>query len=87
MGEVGVRELKQSTSAILRRVREDKEAFTITHRGREIARLIPVEDVESNRAKAREVWAAMDELAAEITPLWPSGVSAADAVKEQRREL
>jgi hypothetical protein len=34
-----------------------------------------------------KVWAEMDELAAEISKKWPKGVSAVDAVREQRRNL
>ena len=43
MREVGVRELKQHTSEVLRRVRESKEVIAITRWGQVIARLVPVE--------------------------------------------
>ena len=33
------------------------------------------------------VWAEMDQLAAEIGREWPKGISAAQAVSEDRREL
>lgn len=87
MEEVGIRELKQRTSEILRRVREESATYTVTHRGRVVARLVPVEDVETRRADAHGVLVAMDDLAREIDACWPAGVSAADAVAEQRREL
>lgn len=87
MIEVGIRELKQRTSHILRQVREKKETITVTHRGRAVARIVPVEDAESKRAEALAVWAEMDELAREIGAHWPEGVSAVEAVREQRREL
>jgi prevent-host-death family protein len=87
MVEVGVRELKQRASSILRQVCENKETITITHRGRAIARLVPVEDAEGQQEKAWKVWAEMDELAKKISAHWPKGVSAAEAVAEQRREL
>ena len=32
-------------------------------------------------------WQRMDALASEIGRVWPKGVSAVDAVREQRREL
>ena len=86
-GPIGVRELKQNASAIIRRVREHREAFTITHRGKVVARIVPIEDPEESRARAKQVWAEMDELAKEIGEWWPADVSAVDAVKEQRREL
>ena len=45
----------------------------------------PVPD--RRRAKAAQVRAEMDALAAEISAAWPAGVTAAEAVQEQRREL
>lgn len=87
MESIGVRELKQRASEVLRRVREGKETVTITHRGRAVARLIPVEEVAASVAEGQAVWSAMDVLAREIGARWPADVSAVRAVQEQRREL
>ena len=88
MEEVGVRELKERASAIVHRVCETKEPVTITLRGRPVARLVPVQDEAAERRAAdATIWAAMDELAEEIGKHWPHGVSAVEAVREQRREL
>ena len=84
---VGVRELKQQASGILRRVREEKESVSITYRGQVVARLIPAGDDERTRGETLAVWAEIDELADEIAAHWPSGVSATEAVQRQRREL
>lgn len=84
MSEIGVRELKLHTSAILRRIRENNESFEVTHRGRVIARIVPVTTTVSSRAGS-DIWQDMDELAEEIAASWPSGVSAVEAVSEQRR--
>jgi hypothetical protein len=46
-----------------------------------------VEDQESKRAETMAVLAEADELARKIGAVWPRGVSAAEAVREQRREL
>ena len=35
----------------------------------------------------KKIWAEMDELASEISKKWPKGVSAVEAVREQRRNL
>ncbi len=86
MKEMGVRELKEHTSEALRYVLEKKEAVTITRRGKVIAKLVPIED-ESIWKESKKVLEEMDELAKEIGKHWPAGVSAAEAVKEQRREL
>jgi prevent-host-death family protein len=87
MGEIGIRELKQRASEILRQVREDQESFTVTYRGKVVARLVPVSDPAADLARASAIWTQMDELAREIGVHWPSEVSAAEAVNEQRREL
>ena len=87
MTEVGIRGLKQRASYILRQVREKKETIIITHWGRPVARLVPVEDAESKRAETLAVLTEADELARKIGTVWPEGVSAVEAVREQRREL
>lgn len=86
MSEIGIRELKQRTSEVIRLVREKGESVTITRRGRVVARLVPVADATAAKATAVAVWADMEELVREIGARWPTGVSAAKAVAEQRRE-
>jgi prevent-host-death family protein len=85
--EIGIRQLKQQASELVRRVSEGKEIITITNRGNAVARLVPVEDAESKRVHAEAVWVGMDEIALEIDASWPKEVSAVEAVKERRREF
>jgi len=80
---VGVRELKQRTSELIRLVREQGKEVRITYRGEVVALLIPVAQTTSQDEV--EAWADLDHLAAEIGALWPSDVSAAEAVAEIRR--
>ncbi|MBK7180336.1 MAG: type II toxin-antitoxin system prevent-host-death family antitoxin [Chloroflexi bacterium] len=87
MVTVGVRELKQETSKILRRVREEGEIIEITYHGEVIARLVPVAPPEPTDEEIAAVWANLDQLTAEISAKWPEGVSAVDAIREVRREL
>ena len=88
MHSVGVRELKQHTTQILRRVREQGETIDVTYQGQVVARLVPVRRSQPDRSEANaDVWADLDRLAEEIGARWPSGVSAADAVREAWREL
>ena len=84
MAEIGVRGLKENTSEIIRRVREEKESFNITYRGRVVAWLVPIETPDEPE-DWRKVWADMEETAAKIGKRWRSGQSAAEAVSEQRR--
>lgn len=80
MTSVGVRELKQNTSAVLAAVREKAEEVEITHRGQVIARIVPVRQPARRRKKrASAGWMAMDELAREIgTAVKRAGSSAGD---------
>ena len=62
MQKVGLRELRDRASQILREVREEKNEYIITHHGRPIALLIPVDQealeqhlhVEAQRAATDE---------------------------------
>ena len=86
MQEIGIRELKQRASEVLRQVAEGREPVAITRRGKVIARIVPVEDDAEALARDIKVLAQMDELAEEISKLWsPKDTSAVDAVREQRR--
>lgn len=87
MDTVGIRELKQETSKILRRVREKGEIIEITYHGEVIARLVPVAPPELAGKDIAAVWANLDQLTAEISAKWPEGISAVDAIREVRREL
>jgi prevent-host-death family protein len=86
MLSVGVRELKANASRILRRVRDHGETVAVTHRGRVVARIVPVAAPEDASTRADAVWSELDRLAAEIGARWPDGVTAVDAVREGRRD-
>ena len=87
MATIGVRELKEHTSQVLRRVRERGEEIEVTHHGRVIARLVPVSEERRPPRTTAAVWATLDQVAREIGARWPKGRSAAKAVKEGRRDL
>ena len=87
MLSVGVRELKERTSQILRQVREHGEEIQVTYHGRVIARLVPAEASLPDTTDLSAVWTDLDRLAAEIGVRWPSGFTATEAVDEGRREL
>jgi len=86
MRAVGVRELKQRTSEVLRELRARGEEIDVTHHGRVIARLVPVRRTPVRR-RTTAVWSTMDQLAREIGARWLKRQSAAAAVREGRREL
>ena len=87
MTEVGISELKTRMSHIIRRVRYANETFLITYRDRPVAKLTPIQDTGTGVARDLSILEEMDRLAEEITKHWPKGVSAVDAVSQDRREL
>ena len=86
MRSVGVRELKQRASQVLRELRTSGEEIGVTHHGRVVARPVPVERARARRRKGA-AWSTLDHVAREIAIRWPKGRSAAAAVPEGRRRL
>ena len=87
MVTVGVRELKQQISRLLRLVRDEGEMVEITYRGEPVARLVPVNPPAPAPEEMEAILADLEQLAAEISARWPEGVSALDAVNDVRRDL
>ena len=87
MLSVGIKELKRDASAIVKRVREQKETIEVTYRGSVVAQIVPVESDDERQARFDSVWQQMDALAEEISSKWTGGQSAVDAVRESRRDL
>lgn len=83
MVTVGIRELKQQASELVRMVRETGQEVQVTYHGEVVALLIPVKSTSKKNDSKK--WAKLDNLAAEIGARWPKGVSAADAVSKARR--
>lgn len=81
---VGVRQLKEQTSEVVRRVRQDHETVDITFRGEVVTRIIPVNDRPFDRAGFERRWAEHRELARRISDGWPEGVTAVDAIRDVR---
>ena len=88
MKTVGIRELKEHTSEILRELQQNKETVEVTNRGEVVALLIAVNKPGYTlEPPDRAIWTDMDRLTAEISARWHKDVSAVDAVRDVRREL
>ena len=87
MRAIGVRKLKARASLVLRRVRERGEEVEVTHHGRVVARLIPVTRERARPRASAAAWSTLDRVAKEIGARWPKGRSAANTVREGRRDL
>jgi prevent-host-death family protein len=65
MPEIGIRQLKNEASEIIRAVREEKVEYTITLRGQPVAVLRPIaeraEDADTILALAANVFSGLDE--------------------------
>ncbi len=79
---VGVRELKQRASDLIRQVRQEGKEVRVTYRGEVVALIVPVK--RSLQDRPDDAWASLDTLAAEISAHWPEGITSVDAVAEAR---
>ena len=81
-------ELLKYIDEVLRMVEEEGETIEISNHGEAIAYLVPASGPQSlAKPTKRDVWADLERLAAEISAHWPAEVSAADAVRDVRRDL
>ncbi|MGD9048468.1 MAG: type II toxin-antitoxin system prevent-host-death family antitoxin [Anaerolineae bacterium] len=85
---IGVRELKNQTSRVLRTVREEMSEYIVTLRGEPVAVLRPLTEAEMERLRQVEIdneLAEIKALAQEVADAWTSEKSAVELVAEQRR--
>jgi prevent-host-death family protein len=87
---IGIRELKNNTSKIVRAVREERAEYVVTVRGEPVAVLRPLAEEKTRKYSKDEVdrlMAELGELAERVSKAWKSPLSAVEAVQEQRRDL
>ena len=89
---VGVRELRERTSEVLRQVREEGIEYVITYQGRPIAMLLPVdaERAEAAIVQASKIgvtggWETYAQLAEQVRQAWPTEQSTQELLDEIRR--
>jgi prevent-host-death family protein len=85
---IGVRELKNQASRIVRAVREEMAEYIITVQGEPVAVLRPftAEDEQQLRqAELEETLAEMKQLAEQVAAAWTSPHSGVELIAEQRR--
>jgi prevent-host-death family protein len=79
---IGIRELKQQTSELIRMVREEGKKLQVTYHGKVVAFVVPVISTPPEAVEA--AWENLDVLAAEIGARWPADVSSLEAVVDGR---
>ncbi len=85
---IGVRELKNQTSRILRAVREEMAEYIVTLHGKPVAVLRPLTEEESLQLQQHEIeksTAEMKAIAQEVAAAWTSNKSGVEIISEQRR--
>ena len=87
MSVVMLRELREYPDELIRRVSEDGEALDVVDDGRIVVRIVPAERKGLSEEALAARMAQLDAIRAEISADWPDGVSAAEAVADQRRDL
>ena len=92
MALIGIRELRQKTAEILRRVQQNGEAYVITQQGRPIALLSPLDQekieaeiLHSARQSVPDGWQVYARLANELRRKWPKDISTKSLLDQTRR--
>jgi len=86
---IGVRELKNQASQIVRRVREEQAEYIVTVHGKPVAMLRPFTETDKSklrRIEVEEALARLDALAEKISANWDSEKSALELLEEQRQD-
>ena len=88
--KIGVRELKNNASKIVRAVREERAEYVVTLHGEPVAVLRPLAEEhphEYDEAEIEHLMRELNKMADRVSKAWKSPLSAVEAVQEQRRDL
>lgn len=85
MADIGIRELKTHASEILRKVKEKRARYIVTHHGRPVAAIIPIDEVQPAAVAEESAWDELVSLGQEIGQNWQAQQSSTDLLSEMRR--
>ena len=86
MADIGVRELKIHASEIVRKVKEKRMRYVVTHRGRPVAAIIPIEEAQPDSSKdGITAWDELISLGQQISKGWQSKQSSTEILSDMRR--
>ena len=85
MAEVGIRELKTRASEIVRKVKEGRARYVVTHHGRPVAVIIPVAEVAPAQHDMNSAWDDLVRLGTEISLNWQVEQSTTELLSGMRR--
>ncbi len=93
MALIGVRELREQTTEVLRKVREEKVEYIITYQGRPVAVLLPVDPqaieaamVKAGKRSASSGWEIYIHLAEILRQTWPTGKKTQEIIDDVRQD-
>ena len=89
---IGVRELREHTAEVLRRIKEESAEYIITCQGEPVAILLPVDAAAMEAAMLRagkesavKAWDTYEKALQQARQKWPKGISSQDVIDEIRR--
>ena len=92
MSLIGVRELREQTSEVIRRVRQDRAEYVVTYQGRPVAIILPLdagraerEMVQASKKAVLDSWERYERLAEELRRVWPADLLTQDVIGSIRR--
>jgi prevent-host-death family protein len=85
MSEIGVRELKIHASEVVRRVKEKRERYIVTHHGHPVAAIVPIEDSQTDLSTDISAWDDLERLGQQISQGWQASQSSVEILSEMRR--
>ena len=92
MTMIGVRELRQQTAEVLRRIREEKMEYIITSQRQPVAAILPVDAAAVEQAvlsidkqEAAQGWDAYVQIANTVRQRWPEDTIMQALLDEIRR--
>jgi len=85
MADIGIRELKTHASEILRKVKEKRARYIVTHHGRPVAAIIPIDEVQPAAVAEESAWDELVSLGQEIGQNWQAQQTSTELLSEMRR--
>ena len=89
MPNIGIRELKARASEIIRHVRDQRARYTITHRGRPVGLLLPLDEPHATPPAlgndTEDAWDTLTRLGKEIGRDWKSPLTSSELLSDMRR--
>jgi prevent-host-death family protein len=82
---VGVRELKAHAARIVRSVRETRASYIVTHRGRAVGMLLPVDAEPVSHEDGTSAWTTFLEAGRRLQRAMPARTSIVKLLSDSRR--